>query len=70
VPHSRHHQNRELQPEVQNVAALSVKLTPEEMAELESFASVDAVQGDRYHGNYLKTWKDSETPPMSSWKAT
>jgi hypothetical protein len=54
----------------QNVAALSVKLTPEEMAELESFASVDAVQGDRYHGNYLKTWKDSETPPMSSWKAT
>jgi aryl-alcohol dehydrogenase-like predicted oxidoreductase len=54
----------------QNVAALSVKLTPEEMAELESFVSVDAVQGDRYHGNYLKTWKDSETPPMSSWKAT
>jgi hypothetical protein len=40
------------------------------MAELKLFASVDAVQGDRYHGNYLKTWKDSETPHMSSWKAT
>lgn len=50
-----------------NVAALSVKLTPEDMAELESYASVD-VQGDRYH-DFLNTWKDSETPPLSSWKA-
>ncbi|KAF7073978.1 hypothetical protein CFC21_078890 [Triticum aestivum] len=51
----------------QNVAALSVKLAPEEMAELESYASAD-VAGDRYH-DFLNTWKDSETPPMSSWKA-
>ncbi|TVU03560.1 hypothetical protein EJB05_50875, partial [Eragrostis curvula] len=50
-----------------NVAALSVKLTPEDMAELESYASAD-VQGDRYH-DFLNTWKDSETPPLSSWKA-
>jgi aryl-alcohol dehydrogenase-like predicted oxidoreductase len=53
----------------QNVGALSVKLSPEEMAELESYASMDAIQGDRYHG-FLNTWKDSETPPLSSWKAT
>ena len=50
-----------------NVAALSVKLTPDDMVELESYASVD-VQGDCYH-DFLNTWKDSETPPLSSWKA-
>ncbi|KAL5214002.1 hypothetical protein ABZP36_003154 [Zizania latifolia] len=52
----------------QNVAALSVKLTPEEMTELESYASTDDVQGDRYP-QMANTWKDSETPPLSSWKA-
>lgn len=50
------------------MGALSVKLTPEEMAELEAIASVDAVKGDRYGAN-LPTWKDSETPPLSSWEA-
>ncbi|XP_059446806.1 probable aldo-keto reductase 2 [Corylus avellana] len=51
----------------ENIRALSVKLTPEEMVELESFASEDAVKGDRY-SNDITTWKDSETPPLSSWK--
>jgi len=50
-----------------NVAALSVELTPQDMAELESYASA-GVQGDRYH-DFLNTWKDSETPHLSSWKA-
>uniref|UniRef100_A0A453C7I1 NADP-dependent oxidoreductase domain-containing protein n=1 Tax=Aegilops tauschii subsp. strangulata TaxID=200361 RepID=A0A453C7I1_AEGTS len=57
----------------QNVRALSVQLTAEEMAELESYATMDAIHGDRYHSAYLmnlNTWKDSETPPVSSWKAT
>jgi aryl-alcohol dehydrogenase-like predicted oxidoreductase len=53
----------------QNVGALSVKLTPEEMAELESIASAGAVKGDRYEGSMF-TYKDSDTPPLSSWKAT
>ncbi|XP_050277219.1 probable aldo-keto reductase 2 isoform X1 [Quercus robur] len=53
----------------QNIGALSVKLTPEEMVELESFAAEDVVKGDRY-SNDVPTWKDSETPPLSSWKAT
>ncbi|GMH19727.1 hypothetical protein Nepgr_021568 [Nepenthes gracilis] len=53
----------------QNVGALSVKLTPEEMAELESLASVDAVKGDRYIAGSVPTWKDSETPPLSSWNS-
>ncbi|KAK1270406.1 putative aldo-keto reductase 2 [Acorus gramineus] len=50
-----------------NVAALSVKLTPEEMAELESYASEDSVKGDRY-GATLVTSKDSDTPDPSSWR--
>ncbi|KAM1009423.1 hypothetical protein ACFX13_045723 [Malus domestica] len=49
----------------QNIAALSVKLTPEELAELESYASADAVKGERYP-NYYSTWSNSETPPLSS----
>ena len=54
----------------QNVGAMSVKLTPEEMAELESIATADAVKGDRYYGSMV-TFKNSETPPPpSSWKAT
>ncbi len=52
----------------QNIGALSVKLTPDEMAELESFASGDGVKGDRYMDGFA-TWKTSETPPLSSWKA-
>ncbi|KAI8566904.1 hypothetical protein RHMOL_Rhmol02G0078600 [Rhododendron molle] len=52
----------------QNIGALSVKLSPEEMAELESIASTDAVKGDRY-GGMVSTWTDSDTPPLSSWKS-
>ncbi|KAJ7957311.1 NAD(P)-linked oxidoreductase superfamily protein [Quillaja saponaria] len=52
----------------QNIGALCIKLTPEELAELESFAAADAVKGDRYGGT-ANTWKESETPPLSSWKA-
>ncbi|KAF8402193.1 hypothetical protein HHK36_013145 [Tetracentron sinense] len=51
----------------QNIRALSVKLMSEEMAELESLASVEAVKGDRYGGN-SGTWRESETPDLSSWK--
>ncbi|KAL1825680.1 hypothetical protein ACET3Z_012458 [Daucus carota] len=52
----------------QNVAALSVKLTKEEMAELESFAPADVVKGDR-NANMKYTWLNSETPPLCSWKS-
>jgi hypothetical protein len=38
------------------------------MAELESIASSDAVRGDRY-GYGMLTFKDSDTPPLTSWKA-
>ncbi|KAK2632769.1 hypothetical protein EUGRSUZ_L01102 [Eucalyptus grandis] len=52
----------------QNIGALSVKLTPEEMAELESIASADNVKGSRYASS-MPTWENSDTPPLSSWKA-
>lgn len=52
----------------QNIGALSVKLSPEERAELEALVADDAVKGDRYGGTSA-TYKNSETPPLSSWKA-
>lgn len=52
----------------ENIGALSVKLAPEDMAELEAIASADAVKGDRYMSNF-STWQNSDTPPLSSWKA-
>ncbi|KAL4379625.1 hypothetical protein GQ457_02G043200 [Hibiscus cannabinus] len=51
----------------QNIGALAVKLTPEEMAKLESIASADSVKGDRYGGT-VATYHESDTPPLSSWK--
>ncbi|XP_022881623.1 probable aldo-keto reductase 3 [Olea europaea var. sylvestris] len=51
-----------------NIRALSVKLTKEDMAELESIASADAVKGDRY-GSEVPTWKNADTPPLSTWTA-
>ncbi|KAL6344461.1 hypothetical protein AAG906_039717 [Vitis piasezkii] len=52
----------------QNIGALSLTLTPEEMAELESIASAVAIKGDRFQGTSL-TWKASDTPLLASWKA-
>ncbi|ESQ29413.1 hypothetical protein EUTSA_v10023574mg [Eutrema salsugineum] len=52
----------------QNIGALSVKLTPEEMAELEVIGQQESVKGER-HGNIATTFKNSDTPPLSSWKA-
>ncbi|CAI9762827.1 unnamed protein product [Fraxinus pennsylvanica] len=50
-----------------NIEALFVKLSKEDMAELESIASADAVKGDRY-GPGLGTWEHSDTPLLSTWK--
>ncbi|KAF8034189.1 hypothetical protein BT93_C0462 [Corymbia citriodora subsp. variegata] len=52
----------------QNIGALSVKLTPEEVAKLESIAFAENVKGGRYASS-LPTWENSDTPPLSSWKA-
>ncbi|KAK4483369.1 hypothetical protein RD792_010555 [Penstemon davidsonii] len=50
-----------------NIRAVNVKLSREEMNELESYASADVVKGER-HGFMSTTWVNSETPPLSSWK--
>ncbi|KAL0349215.1 UNVERIFIED_CONTAM: putative aldo-keto reductase 2 [Sesamum angustifolium] len=49
----------------QNIGALAVKLTAEEMAELDEIASL--VKGDRF-GPGIATWRHEETPSLSSWK--
>ncbi|PIM96990.1 Perakine reductase [Handroanthus impetiginosus] len=71
-----HHQGDDVSPipgttEIENfnenIGALAVKLTLEEMSELESYASKDVVKGER-HVFMSNTWMNSETPPLSSWK--
>ncbi|CAE5962733.1 unnamed protein product [Arabidopsis arenosa] len=52
----------------QNIGALSVKLTSEEMTELETIGQPDSVKGERYMA-MVPTFKNSDTPPLSSWKA-
>ncbi|KAL8171188.1 hypothetical protein V2J09_022992 [Rumex salicifolius] len=51
----------------QNMGALSVKLSREEMVELEHLASPDVVKGFRTAIS-MPNWMKSETPPLSSWK--
>ncbi|KAE8774197.1 putative aldo-keto reductase 2 [Hordeum vulgare] len=50
-----------------NLAALALRLTLEEMAELESYAAADAVKGSRTY-NAANTWMSSDTPPLESFK--
>ncbi|KAL1806128.1 hypothetical protein ACET3Z_029196 [Daucus carota] len=50
----------------QNIGALKIKLTTQEMAELESIAN--SVQGERYPSG-AASYLNSDTPPFSSWKA-
>ncbi|TMW89134.1 hypothetical protein EJD97_017619 [Solanum chilense] len=49
----------------ENVGSLSVKLTEEDMKELESYTSGNVVKGER-HLYMSSTWINSETPPLSS----
>ncbi|XP_059078165.1 probable aldo-keto reductase 2 [Cryptomeria japonica] len=51
----------------ENVGALYVKLSIEEMKEIDAKVSSNGVYGDRYHDIDF-TWMNSETPPLSSWK--
>lgn len=51
----------------QNVGALSVKLSPQDMVELESIVSVDAVRGNRLSPAVLAL-SNVETLPLSLWK--
>ncbi|KAK9080484.1 hypothetical protein SSX86_000242 [Deinandra increscens subsp. villosa] len=49
----------------ENIGSVSVKLTTEDMSELEAIAA--AVKGDRYSPAVMQdTWKYANTPPLSS----
>ncbi|PIN07679.1 Voltage-gated shaker-like K+ channel, subunit beta/KCNAB [Handroanthus impetiginosus] len=50
----------------QNIGALFVELTQEEMIQLESYAPADVVKGER-HAFMSHTWMNSETPQLSNW---
>ncbi|KAH7427939.1 hypothetical protein KP509_10G068000 [Ceratopteris richardii] len=52
----------------ENVGSLQVKLTSQEMEEIEEFFHADAAAGGRYHESD-STYQNSETPPLSSWKS-
>ncbi|GMP55331.1 hypothetical protein CsSME_00020179 [Camellia sinensis var. sinensis] len=53
-----------------NIGALSVKLSVEDIAQLESIASANVVKGDRYMSASTNfAWNYTDTPPLSSWKA-
>ncbi|KAK2966166.1 hypothetical protein RJ640_026817 [Escallonia rubra] len=53
----------------ENIGAVSVSLTPQEMAELEKIASL--IKGERISEVHMKhSWKYANTPPLSSWKAS
>jgi aryl-alcohol dehydrogenase-like predicted oxidoreductase len=53
----------------ENIGALSVKITPEEMIEIENVLSTYGFSGNRYNDAHKDlTWMNSETPPLSSWK--
>ncbi|CAL5394916.1 unnamed protein product [Camellia sinensis] len=53
-----------------NIGALSVKLSVEDIAQLESIASANVVMGDQYMSASTNfAWNYTDTPPLSSWKA-
>eukprot|EP01018_Ginkgo_biloba_P021662 Gb_29294 [translate_table: standard] len=70
-----HHQGKDVSPIPgttkiknleENIVALAVKLSPEDLKEIENTVSPNAVFGDRY-AEMDFTWMNSETPPLSSW---
>eukprot|EP00850_Spirogloea_muscicola_P010610 SM000063S20000 [mRNA] locus=s63:194842:197291:+ [translate_table: standard] len=53
----------------ENLGALQVKFTPEELEEISKAFPKDAVAGERYMAGMNNfTWKHEDTPPMSSWQ--
>eukprot|EP00253_Pinus_taeda_P021212 PITA_21212 len=53
----------------ENIGALSVKITADEMKEIENVLSTSGFSGDRNQATALNlAWVNSETPPLSSWK--
>lgn len=54
----------------ENVGALSIKFSKEELAEIEAAVPVEEVAGDRYGAGAMEmTWRYVQTIPLSEWKA-
>lgn len=54
----------------ENVGALQVKLSKQEIEEIEALFHGDVVAGERYPDMNAWTFYNSETPPLSSWQAS
>ena len=52
----------------ENVGSLRVKLSKEDIIEIESLFDIDAIAGDRNDHIYM-SYVNSDTPPLSSWQA-
>lgn len=53
----------------ENIGAVSVEITAEEMKEIENVLSTCGFSGDRSNKDHMDlTWLNAETPPLSSWK--
>ncbi|KAL3691723.1 hypothetical protein R1sor_005374 [Riccia sorocarpa] len=53
----------------ENIGALKIKLTPEEIKAVEDAVPVEEVKGDRY-ADMSKTWKFNSSPPLDTWTGT
>ncbi|KAJ7550674.1 hypothetical protein O6H91_07G112800 [Diphasiastrum complanatum] len=51
----------------ENIGAVGIKLSKEEVKEVEDAVPIDKVAGDRY-GDMSNTWRYASTPPLSSWQ--
>jgi aryl-alcohol dehydrogenase-like predicted oxidoreductase len=52
----------------ENVGSLQVKLSKEDIIEIEALFDADAIAGDR-NSQINFTFMNSDTPPLSSWQA-
>ena len=52
----------------ENVGSLQVKLSKEDIIEIESLFDIDAIAGDRNDHIYM-SHVNADTPPLSSWQA-
>ncbi|CAM6090516.1 unnamed protein product [Calypogeia fissa] len=50
----------------ENIGALAVHLTPEELKEIEEAVPHEEVAGDRY-GEMKATWRFAQSPPLATW---
>lgn len=50
----------------ENIGALAIHLTPEELKEVEEAVPHEEVAGDRY-GNMKSTWRFAQTPNLAAW---